>query len=134
MSDTLSGLFFRVRENGATVFRIDTENRHRRLDLDQLAVVNIKNGQIRVNGDRVISAEENAEISRWVEKRKATLAVRDVDDIRRTVDYLNLTAHWIQTKADDSTIDEVTDDLLLAMHDLRTELVPKKAERLAQDG
>jgi hypothetical protein len=133
MSDTLSGPFFRVRENGATVFRIDTENRHRRLDLDQLAVVNIKNGQIRVNGDRVISAEENAEISRWVEKRKATLAVRDVDDIRRAVDCLNLTAHWIQTKAEDSTIDEVTDDLLLAMHDLRTVLVRKKAERLAQD-
>ena len=44
--------YFRVRENGAIVFRIDTENRMRRIEMDQIAVVNVKNGEIKPHGDR----------------------------------------------------------------------------------
>ena len=44
--------YFRVRENGAAVFRLDTENRHRRIDMDQIAVLNIRNGDIKPQGDR----------------------------------------------------------------------------------
>ena len=47
MTSDLPEYFFRVRENGAMVFRIDTENRHLRLDMNQIAVVNIKNGDIK---------------------------------------------------------------------------------------
>lgn len=65
-----------------------------------------------------------------MEARRETLARRDIDDILRTVDHLNLTAHWAQSKASDEALEEVTDALLLAMHDLRTVLVRKKAERL----
>ena len=36
--------YFRVRENGAMVFRVDTENRMRRIEMTQIAVVNVKNG------------------------------------------------------------------------------------------
>jgi hypothetical protein len=36
----------------------------------------------------------------------------------------------VQTKAADAALEEVTDTLLLAMHDLRSVLVRKKAERL----
>jgi hypothetical protein len=36
----------------------------------------------------------------------------------------------VQSKASDAQLDEVTDALLLAMHDLRSVLVRKKAERL----
>jgi hypothetical protein len=36
----------------------------------------------------------------------------------------------VQSRATDAQLDEVTDTLLLAMHDLRTVLVRKKAERL----
>ena len=32
---TLPELYFRVRENGAVVFRVDTENRQRRIDMEQ---------------------------------------------------------------------------------------------------
>jgi hypothetical protein len=52
------------------------------------------------------------------------------------VDYLNTTTQWIQSKATDAQLDAVTDDLLLAMHDLRAVLVRKKADRIlkAQEG
>ena len=48
-------------------------------------------------------------------------------------DYLNLTTHWAQSRATDEQLEEVTDALLLAMHDLRSVLVRKKADRLLKD-
>jgi len=44
--------YFRVRENGAVVFRVDTENRQRRIDMDQIAVVNIRKGEGKPHGGR----------------------------------------------------------------------------------
>jgi len=126
----LQNLYFRVRENGAAVFRVDIENRQRRLDLDQIAVVNLNNGQIRHQGDMPPSPGEQAEIEAWLETRRATLSERAIDDIFRAIDHLNLTAHWAQTKASDEDLERFTDPLLMAMHDLRTVLVRKKADRL----
>ena len=53
-----------------------------------------------------------------------------VRDILRAVDHLNLTTQWAQSKASDDALEQVTDSLLMAMHDLRTVLVRKKSERL----
>jgi hypothetical protein len=130
MTTELPDYYFRVRENGAFVFRVDTENRHRRIEMDQIAVVNIRNGEVKPHGDRELTDEDVAAIDAWVEERKAVLARRDIDDILRTVDHLNLTAVWAQTRANEADLEEVTDALLLAMHDLRTVLVRKKAERM----
>jgi hypothetical protein len=130
MAGDLPEYYFRIRENGAAVFRVDTENRQRRIEMDQIAVVNIRNGEIKAQGDRVLSPADLAEIEGWMARRVALLAQRDIDDIHRAVDYLNLTTHWVQSKASDAQLDDVTDALLLAMHDLRTVLVRKKAERL----
>ena len=65
--------------------------------------------------------------------RAAVLAHRDIDDIYRAVDYLNLTTQWAQSKARPDQLDDVTDDLLLAMHDLRSVLVRKKADRMSSE-
>lgn len=130
MAGELPEFYFRVRENGATVFRVDTENRQRRIEMDEIAVVNIRNGQVRPHGEHEITDEEMAVIQDWMAERKAVLETRDLDDIYRAVDYLNLTTHWAQTRADDTALDDVTDALLLAMHDLRAVLVRKKADRL----
>ena len=55
MSAPLPDLYFRIRENGAAVFRVDTENRHRRIEMEQIAVVNVKNGEIKPQGERKLS-------------------------------------------------------------------------------
>jgi len=122
--------YFRVRENGAFVFRVDTENRQRRIEMDQIAVVNIKSGQVKPHGDRILSQTDLAEISAWMAERKALLDKRNLDDIHRAVDYLNQTTHWVNSSAEDDQLEDVTDALLLAMHDLRSVLVRKKADRL----
>ena len=130
MAGDLPEYYFRIRENGAAVFRVDTENRQRRIEMEEIAIANVRNGIIKPHGDRKLTAEETAVISEWMTKRSATLAERDVDDIHRAVDHLNLVTQWVQSKANDAQLEDVTDALLLAMHDLRTVLVRKKAERL----
>jgi hypothetical protein len=130
MPGDLPDYYFRIRENGAVVFRVDTENRQRRIDMEQIAVANIRNGEIKPQGDRALTPEETATIRAWMEARIALLAERDIDDIHRAVDYMNLTAQWVQSKASDAQLEDVTDALLMAMHDLRSVLVRKKAERL----
>lgn len=129
----LPDYYFRIRENGAVVFRVDTENRQRRIDMEEIATVNVKNGNVKPHGDRALTAAEATAIRDWLAARAEQLTQRDIDDIFRAVDHMNLTTHWVQTKATDAQLDEVTDTLLLAMHDLRSVLVRKKAERLMKD-
>lgn len=133
MSGDLPEYYFRIRENGAVVFRVDTENRQRRIDMLELATVNVKNGNIKPHGDQTLTPDDMAAIRTWIADRTALLAARDIDDIHRAVDHLNTTAQWVQTRASDDQLDLVTDALLLAMHDLRTVLVRRKADRLAKD-
>lgn len=131
MAGDLPEFYFRIRENGAAVFRVDTENRMRRIEMDQIALVNVRSGEIRPHGERVLSDKDMAAIRDWMARRLDLLAMRDIDDIHRAVDYLNLTTQWAQSKASDAQLEAVTDALLLAMHDLRTVLVRKKADRLS---
>lgn len=126
----LPEFYFRIRENGAVVFRVDTENRQRRIEMNQIAVVNVKNGEIKPHGGRELLPDEYEEIKTWMENRIALLAQRDIDDIHRAVDYMNITTQWVQSKATDEQLEDVTDALLLAMHDLRSVLVRKKADRM----
>ena len=134
MAGDLPDYYFRVRENGAFVFRVDTENRQRRIDMDQIAVVNIRKSEIKPHGDRELSEADVVAITEWMTERLKLIEHRDIDDILRAVDYLNTTTHWAQSRATEEQLEQVTDALLLAMHDLRTVLVRKKADRLLKDG
>ncbi|MCK0097631.1 hypothetical protein MWU60_18805 [Yoonia sp. F2084L] len=130
----LPNLYFRVRDNGAAVFRINAENRERRIEMDQIAVINTNRGDYKAHGESTLSEHEEAAIKDWLQTRQAVLAARDMDDIHRAMDHLNLTAQWAQSRATDAQLDEVTDQLLMAMHDLRSVLVRKKADRLMKSG
>ncbi len=132
MPGDLPDHYFRIRDNGAVVFRVDAENRQRRIEMDQIATVNTKTGDIKAHGDRKLTPEDTAAIRIWLERRQAQLALREVDDILRTVDHLNLTAQWAQVRATDDQLETVTDALLMAMHDLRGVLVRRKSDRLMQ--
>lgn len=130
MGAELPDYYFRIRENGAAVFRVDTENRQRRIEMDQIALVNVNKGEVKPHGDTDLTNDDIAAIQQWLNNRVALLAQRDIDDIHRAVDYMNITTQWVQSKASDEQLEDVTDALLLAMHDLRSVLVRKKADRL----
>ena len=132
MTADLPDYYFRVRENGAAVFRLGTENRQRRIEMDEIATVNVKNGNIKPHGEAELTAADRAAIGEWLAARQAQLAAREVVDILRTVVHLNLTTQWAQSRATDAQLEAVTDALLLAMHDLRSMLVRRKADRLGK--
>ena len=89
MSAALPEYYFRTRDNGAAVFRVHTENRQRRIEMDQIAIVNIRNGEIKPHGERKLSNDDVGAIRDWMAERVKILAWRDIDDILRTVDHLN---------------------------------------------
>jgi len=126
----LPALYFRVKDNGATVFRVGTDARAARIEMDPIASVNLRNGEVKAQGDRKLDRADLEAIRDWMAERSRLLAARDLDDILRAIDHLNQTAHWAQSRASDDELDEVTDRLLLAMHDLRSVLVRRKADRL----
>lgn len=130
MSVDLPSLFYRIKENGASVFRVDPETRQKRIELDQIANVNIRNGEIKAQGKAEITPEEMEAMQAWLAERRSLQAARDLDDIHRAIDQMNMTAHWAQSKATPEQLDAVTDKLLLAMYDLRQVLVRKKADRM----
>lgn len=127
----LPELYFRIRENGALVFRVTTSERDGRLDLDPLAAVNLRTGEAKPQGARRLTDRERTAIDAWIAARRATLAARRAGDPVPPQEQVNLTAQWAQAKATDAELDAVTDALLLAMHDLRMVLVKRKADRLA---
>lgn len=131
--DALPDYYFRIRENGAAVYRLRADPRDQRIEMEQIAVVNARNGEVKPHGQRDLSDADRAAIADWLDDRRATLARREADEIAGTVEALNLAAHWAQARATDAELEAITGPLLLAMHDLRTVLVRKKADRLSRD-
>lgn len=125
---TLPPYHFRIRENGAAVYAVEAENRMKRLEMRQIAVVNTKNGEIKPHGGRDLTEADRAAIELWLADRRKTLARRDAEAAWDTVERLGLTAQWMQSKAKPDEIEAVADALLLAMHDLRSVIVRSKAK------
>lgn len=132
MSESAVTHYFRHRDNGASVFRIAPENRLRRVELVEIAFVNVKNGNIRPHGGAELTQEDHAAIAAWLSERRAELAQRDCEDALRLADALNATAHWVQSRATEAEAEAVTDRLLYAMQDLREALVRRRAEAIAK--
>ena len=85
MMDKPDSLYFRVKENGAAVFRVDVENQHKRLDVSQIAVINIAKGEFRPQGDEPPTKEEEKRIEAWIKERQQALSNRQIDDILEPV-------------------------------------------------
>lgn len=121
--------YFRSRDNGAAVFRVENDLRMKRMELVEIAFVNVKTGNLRAHGEASLTEADRAAIEDWLITRRSELAAREADDARRLLDQIGQTTQWVQSRADDAVLDQVSDQLLLAMHDLKAALVRKMAER-----
>lgn len=133
MTGALPSHFFRLRDHTVQVFRVATDTPHRRIEMEPVAVLNLRSGDVRPQGGRALTAADQAAIDTWLAERRRLEAARDWDGVLATVDRMNLTAHWAQSRATDAELDRVTDALLMAMHDLRTVLVRRMAARMEDD-
>ncbi len=125
----LPRLYFRPRENGAAVFRVETATRDGRLELRQIAVVNARSGEVKPQGGP-LEPEDAAAVEAWLVERRADLAARGLGDARDCVERIGRVAHWAQSQASPAELEAMTDALMLAMHDLRGVLLRRKAERI----
>ncbi len=120
-------LYFRIREPGASVFRVATESPQRRLELDLIAIANLRTGEIKSQGEGPTS-EERAEISDWIAARRKSRPSRDLFEMQALVEKLNQSAQWLQTRAAKKAVLDNAEALLFALHDLRSVVVRRMAE------
>lgn len=133
MINALPELYFRLRDNGASVFRMENDARNGRIDMTQIATVNLRSGEFKSTGGKDLSEADRDTIQTWVADRMESQPWRRLDRVMQTIEDINQTAHWAQSEASSEDLEGVTDALFLAMHDLRQVLVRKTAERLAKD-
>lgn len=121
-------LYFRTKENGAAVFRVDASNRQSRLALQHIAMVNVKNGKINPQSNEQPTPEEETQIQAWLEDRRAILDARNADNANRTLDEIKNLAQYYQSTASADQVEDHASDLLMAIHDLRSVLVRRMTE------
>lgn len=128
MTKPLPKLYFRVKANGATVFRIDTQNREKRLLLKSIAQINFRNLECKLSQDQEFTQDEKAEVTTWLADRSGTIEKQESENVHQLTDQMGIAAHWIQTKASDTQIEQLSNSLLLSIHDLRTTLNKRMAK------
>lgn len=117
-------LYFRTRPGAATVFRVG-ETGSRRIDMTQIATVNLKNGAIKPAANNAPTAEEDAQISDWTTARAAAEAASRRAEAETLADTMGAVTHWLRSEATPEDVAAIERRLLLAMHDLRRTLIRK---------
>ena len=116
--------YFRPRPGGAMLLRIDYDARLRRSEMHRIAGVNRASGNVEVTGGHDLTDAERALIDDW-------LAVGNGLDgeAAKAAEQIGHIAHWAQFRASPAELDAASEELLLAMQDLREVLVRKAAQR-----
>ena len=130
MSDNL---YFRIKDNGTTVFGVENEARKSRIDFQPIATENTRNGDLKPRKEAGITEDERTAIEAWLEARRTTLVIREGMDAQMTLERINAAAGWFSSKPDQVADEAVADEMLLALHDLRSAIVRFKSKSLNND-
>ena len=125
-------LYYRHRENGVTVFRMEIANRQRRIELNQIASI-LKDGEISPHKRRQPTEAEMAQISDWWTNWQQRKSEGGLSETEQFIAELNLFTDWVARKAPAEQIDQKSDDLLTALLDLRQVVVRKLSQTGDED-
>ncbi len=120
-------LYYRVRKQGALVFRMEVSNRRRRIELNQIAAITGKD-EIRPHKRRPPTEAEEAEIHAWWEAHKVRRDAGELNEVEVFMEELNKFTTWIDKEAPAAAVSEQSDPLLLALLDLRQVIVRRMSE------
>ena len=115
-------LYFRIREPGAAVFRVSAENQQKRMEMDLIAVANVRTGEIKSHGAGP-NIDEREQIESWISDRRKSVPQRDQSELKALIESLNRSAQWLHSRANKKAVIEQAEDLLFALHDLRSVIV-----------
>ncbi|MBN2759081.1 MAG: hypothetical protein JXQ79_01165 [Rhodobacteraceae bacterium] len=116
--------YFRPRPGGAMLLRIVYDPRQRRSEMHRVAGINAKTGAVDVTTGHNLTDAERALIDDWLARGTGLDG-----EGAKAADQIGHIAHWAQFRASPSELAAATDELLLAMQDLREVLVRKAAQR-----
>ena len=119
-------LYYRHRENGVTVFRMEVANRQRRIELNQIASI-IGKGEIVPHKRREPTEAELAEIKTWWDTWRER-PEDSLDETEQFIRQLNLYTDWVARRAPAEQVDRQSDELLTALLDLRQVVVRRLSE------
>lgn len=120
-------LYYRLRRQGALVFRMEVANRQRRIELNRIATITGA-GEVLPHKRRPASEAEQAEAAAWW---RDWCARRDGDRLAGTERFmaeLNRFTDWMAREAPDGEVAELSDPLLMALLDLRQTVVRRLSE------
>ena len=120
-------LYFRHRENGIVVFRMEVANRQRRIELNQIATIS-RDGDITPHKRRAPTEAEMAEIAKWLSDWQARADAEQLNETEKFLVELNRFTDWVQRRAEHAEIDAHSDPLLMAILDLRQVVVRRLSE------
>jgi len=115
-------LYYRHRDNGVTVFRMEVANRQRRIELNQIATI-LKDGTIAPHKRRPPSDAEREEIAAWWADWQTRSATGDVCETEKFIAALGQFTDWLARRAPGEEVDQQSDALLTALLDLRQTVV-----------
>ena len=115
-------LFYRHRKNGVHVFRVDTENRDRRIQLVQIASIN-RMGEVTPHKRHPATEQELAEIAGWHAAFSERVAAGDLSTFEKELARFNHFTHWVMQKAPPEDLATHADMLLMALVDMRQTVV-----------
>ena len=120
-------LYYRHRENGVTVFRMEVANRQRRIELNQIASI-LRDGKIVPHKRREPTEAELGEIETWWADWQKKSGEDALDETEQFIAELNLFTDWVARKAPADQVDQRSDALLTALLDLRQVVVRRLSE------
>ncbi|MEM6662651.1 MAG: hypothetical protein AAF666_10800 [Pseudomonadota bacterium] len=124
-------LYYRHREKGVTVFRMEVANRQRRIELNQIASI-LADGEVIPHKRRAPTEAELAEISTWWTNWQTRAADGALTQTETFIAELNQFTDWVARRADAGEIDVQSDNLLTALLDLR-QVVVRKLSQIEDD-
>lgn len=116
--------YFRPRPGGAMLLRIKYNARLRRSEMHRIAGVNKASRAVDVTTGHDLTDAERALIDAWLADGNGLKG-----DGAKALEQIGHIAHWAQFRASPADLAAISEDLLLAMQDLREVLVRKAAQR-----
>lgn len=126
-------LYFRHRHDGAVVYRVEKSGRQRRVELNQIAAI-AKTGEVVPAKRHPPSEFEISEIAEWWEDWKAREARNELSQSELFLAELNQFTDWMQRRAENDVVEQMSEKILLALLDLRRVTVRRLADLRTDSG
>ncbi|TRD14701.1 hypothetical protein [Palleronia caenipelagi] len=123
-----------MKDNGATVFRVQTNTKSGRVEFERIAVAVVKTGAVKSHAEVSLTSEERSQISDWIRNEQEAKSKRLVEEMLSMARDVSLATHQLSTSDHiNEDVLEATNDLLVALLDMQREVTSVMMKRRANE-